>query len=210
MISVFKKPFNCTVFKVLLVEDNLAQAKLLQELLLDVQGIRVTLSHVQRLSEAIEALNQNDFDVILLDLSLPDSQGLDTLVRVQEYVCQGDNCAYPAIIVLIGHDDRELALLAIRAGAQDCLVRDKIESELLIRSLGYATERQYAAQPLQNPEGKYRCIISNNKDISFSTEFKQAEQELDRFFSISLDLLCIAGFDGYFKRLNPAWETTLG
>jgi PAS domain S-box-containing protein len=210
MISVFKKPFNCTVFKVLLVEDNLVQAKLLQELLLDVQGVRVTLSHVQRLSEAIEALNQNDFDVILLDLSLPDSQGLDTLVRVQEYVCQGDNCAYPAIIVLIGHDERELAVLAIRAGAQDCLVRDKIESELLIRSLGYATERQYAAQPLQNPEGKYRCIISNNKDISFSTEFKQAKQELDRFFSISLDLLCIAGFDGYFKRLNPAWETTLG
>src|SRR3569832_1589123 len=63
---------------------------------------------------------------------------------------------------------------------------------------------------MQNSEGKYRCIISNNEDISFSTEFKQAEQDLDRFFSISPDLLCIAGFDGYFKRLNRAWETTLG
>ncbi len=233
MKSVLKETINYSVFKVLLVEDNLTEAELLQNLLIEAERVEVPLTHVQRVSEAIEALNQENFDAILLDLSLPDSNGLDTLTRIQECLCQCNTRIYPPIVVLTGYDDEELALQSIRTGAQDCLVKGKVDSQLLIRSLRYAIERQQRQEGLQRSE-KNRCVIYNDAEmrgrgdegksanitqlssqnyqqtVAFQTEVKQTEQELDCFFSLSIDLLCVAGFDGYLKHFNPAWETTLG
>ncbi len=170
MKSVLKQALNRIAFKVLLVEDNLAEAEVIQTLLLEAKGINVPLTHVQHVSEAIDALRQEDFDVILLDLSLPDHNCLDTIARVQEYVSQGRACTCPPIVVLSTVDDEELALQVIEAGAQDYLVKGKVDRQLLIRSLRYAIERQKTQQALRQNEGKYRCVIDNLKEVIFQTD----------------------------------------
>ena len=135
-----------TAFKVLLVQDNLAVAQQLQEWRLEAKGVRVPVTCVQGVSEALEALNQENFDVILLDFSLPESKWLDTITTLKEYPFQGNTYACPPIVVLSGIEDEELALQAIYAGAQDYLMKGKIESKRLMRSLRYAIARSAAPQ----------------------------------------------------------------
>lgn len=133
--------------KILLIEDNLEDAELIEELLLEpsiIASARIT--KVTRLKEAIEALNQEIFDVILLDLSLPDSQGFDTLSRVAEY-----SPKIP-IIILTACNDRELAIKLIQAGAQDYLVKLNINSTILIRSLQFAIERKQNRETMRQME----------------------------------------------------------
>jgi signal transduction histidine kinase len=96
------------------------------------------LIHVERLDMAIQFLKRDRFDVVLLDLSLPDSFGLDTLRKLQAFA--------PDIpsVVLTGADDLELALQAMAVGAQDYLVKDQLSGQLLERSIRYAIERKKA------------------------------------------------------------------
>jgi DNA-binding response OmpR family regulator len=97
--------------KVLLVEDNPGDVRLLNEALLEVQPAPFDLVHVDRFITAIESLKRETFSAVLLDLSLPDAKGLDTVVRMQR---EAD--AVP-IVVLTGLDDDSTALEAVRAGA---------------------------------------------------------------------------------------------
>jgi signal transduction histidine kinase len=96
------------------------------------------LTHVPRLDVGIQYLSRDRFDVVLLDLSLPDSFGLDTLRTLQEFIPD------IPVVVLTGADDRELALQAMATGAQDYLVKDRISGQLLERSIRYAIERKKA------------------------------------------------------------------
>lgn len=128
---------------VLLVEDNRADARLLTELL-DASPIG-GVSHVAtatRLSEAIARLEANSIDVVLLDLGLPDSQGIDTVIAVRQTAPQ------TPIVVLTGQDDT-LAPQALRAGAQDYLVKGTFGDVLLLRSIRYAVERQLLLERLE-------------------------------------------------------------
>ncbi|NJN59212.1 MAG: response regulator [Leptolyngbyaceae cyanobacterium SL_5_9] len=128
--------------KVLLVEDNSGDARLLQESLANISA-PVTLVHVEMLGEGVQQMQQENFDVVLLDLSLPDSQGLDTLLQAQ---ARG---ATAPIIVLTGLDDAELAVRAVQDGAQDYLVKGQVTGDLLLRSMRYAVERKRTAIALQ-------------------------------------------------------------
>jgi two-component system, NtrC family, sensor kinase len=96
------------------------------------------LTHVERLDVAIQCLNNQRFDIVLLDLSLSDSFGLDTLKKLQESVPD------IPVVVLTGADDRSVALQAMATGAQDYLVKDKISAPLLERAIRYAIERKKA------------------------------------------------------------------
>ncbi|HAX76081.1 MAG TPA: hybrid sensor histidine kinase/response regulator [Cyanobacteria bacterium UBA11372] len=132
-----------SALKILLIEDSLAEARLLEEFLQQAKSKEFNLVHVKRLREAIEQLNQDSFDAILLDLTLPDSQGLDSLPPLISLA--------PSIpiVVLTNTNDDELAIEAVRQGAQDYLVKRQVNSQLLVRSLYYAIERKQMSESLR-------------------------------------------------------------
>ena len=119
---------------ILLVEDNPGDVRLLRETLLQ-EGAKYNLAIKPRLDEAIVAVHACLYDVVLLDLSLPDSQGIDTFNRLN------DICPDIPIIVMTGNNDEELAVTVVQAGAQDYLVKGQVDAPLLIRAIRYAIER---------------------------------------------------------------------
>ncbi len=120
---------------ILLIEDNPGDARLLQETLKDAGNGQFELQHVKRLDEALKLLDEENFGVVLLDLELPDSVGFDTFLRVKEHAIK------LPIIVLTGIYGETLAVNAVKAGAQDYLVKGQVDSNLLVRSIRYAIER---------------------------------------------------------------------
>jgi two-component system, cell cycle sensor histidine kinase and response regulator CckA len=129
--------------KVLLIEDNLAEARLFKELLQDAWAEKFSLSHFQRLRTAKVEINRTDFDVVLLDLTLPDSDGLASLDALIEHAPN------LPIIVLTNTNNAELAFDAVRRGAQDYLLKRQVSPDVLIRSIRYAIERKQNAVALQ-------------------------------------------------------------
>lgn len=121
--------------RVLLIEDDLVDAQLLKRTLAKATSVRFVQTHVDRLSEALKLLDSERFEVILLDLSLPDSSGLETFTDLRS---QSPDIP---IVVLTGLDDETLALEAVQRGAQDYLVKGQGDSSLLVRSIRYAIER---------------------------------------------------------------------
>jgi signal transduction histidine kinase len=132
---------------VLLVEDNPGDAKLVEHHLdaavTDQYVDDLTLTHTERLSEGLSVVEEDPVDLLLLDLGLPESTGLDTVDRVLD--------ADPGvpIIVLTGLADRDTSVEAIARGVQDYLPKDDLDSDRLIRSLRYALERHEQEQRLQ-------------------------------------------------------------
>jgi PAS domain S-box-containing protein len=146
--------------KILLIEDNPGDVLLLQETLSEITFVELELVHVDRLKNALKKLSSEDFDVILLDLVLPDSNGLDTFIQIQE-----QTPATP-IVVLTGMADETLAISAMKAGAQDYLVKGQVSgSDLLLRSMRYAIERKRIEATLQQREQEFRTLAENAPDI---------------------------------------------
>jgi two-component sensor histidine kinase len=121
--------------RALLVEDNPGDARLLQAVVAEVAAGRVSWVTVERLSTALHQLRNESFDVILLDLSLPDAHGLETFTKASEHAS-----GIP-IVVLTGTDDEELAVKTVQAGAQDYLVKGHTDGHLVLRAMRYAIER---------------------------------------------------------------------
>ncbi len=134
---------NDTVINILLIEDNPGDARLVQELLLDVRGLRFIIEHVDRVADGVLRLEAGGVDVVLLDLSLPDSFGLETFFRVRTQAPQ------VPIVVMTELDDESMAVRTVREGAQDYLVKDQVESTLLARTLRYAIERKAVTEQLR-------------------------------------------------------------
>jgi two-component system, cell cycle sensor histidine kinase and response regulator CckA len=146
--------------KILLIEDNPGDVLILQETLSEITFVELKLVHVDRLKNALKKLSSEDFDVILLDLVLPDSNGLDTFIQIQE-----QTPATP-IVVLTGMTDETLAISAMKAGAQDYLVKGQVSgSDLLLRSMRYAIERKRIEATLQQREQEFRTLAENAPDI---------------------------------------------
>lgn len=133
---------NSIPIRILLVEDNPGDARLLRESLMEVDSFRFDLTHVSTLSGGLERLAESVTDVVLLDLSLPDSFGLDSFIQVH---AQAPGVPF---VVLTGLADETLAIEAVRQGAQDYLVKGQVDPELLIRSIHYAIERKRSDEAL--------------------------------------------------------------
>ena len=121
--------------KILLIEDNPDDAFLIQETFADTGNTSCDWDWVERLSDGLDRLSADHFTVVLLDLSLPDSHGLETFTKAHEQAPD------VPIILMTGLDDEELALQAVQKGAQDYLVKHQVDAQTLGRSLSYAVER---------------------------------------------------------------------
>ena len=153
------------IINILLIEDNPGDIRIIKEHLKEAKEFKFNLHSVENLLKGLTCITENSFDIILLDLLLPDSSGIETLERILE-----KDSKYP-IIVLTGMDNLNLAIQAIKAGAQDYLVKGQIESNALIRSIFHAIDRhkmmrtiESLVDNLQKDELRLRKIIEENAD----------------------------------------------
>jgi K+-sensing histidine kinase KdpD len=135
------KPENISL---LLVEDNPADAGLVREALAEAAGVRFSLEHADRLSKALQMLAASRFDAVLLDLTLPDSEGVGTFVSVLA------TAPHTPVLVLSGIDAEEIALEAVERGAQDYLVKGQVDSHWLPRAIRYAMQRKRAEEEIKS------------------------------------------------------------
>ena len=132
------------ITRVLLIEDNPGEALLLRTSLAELDDFPVEVLHARTLSMGIDWLAREMIEVVLLDLGLPDSQGLDTVTKLISQETE------VPIVVLTGLDDKTVALEAMKRGAQDFLVKDAlVDSELLVRTIRYSIERKRAELALR-------------------------------------------------------------
>jgi len=136
--------------RVLLIEDNEDDAILIREMLAGKEDLGIKLEWVDRLSRGLTQLAPGEIDLVLLDLSLPDAHGLETFDTVQAHAQD------VPIVVLTGLDDEALASQAVRKGAQDYLVKGRLDSYLLTRAARYAIERKQAQRALRESEAQLR------------------------------------------------------
>ncbi len=125
-----------TSLQILLIEDNPGDALLVQEMLSDADSEVFELRRANSLLGGLDALAERGADVVLLDLNLPDSHGLETFSSLRKHAPD------VPVVLLTGNDDDGLALRAVEEGAQDYLVKDRLDSEALVRALRYAVVRQ--------------------------------------------------------------------
>src|ERR1700730_14230742 len=158
--------------KVLLVEDNLGDARLLKEYLKEQEGCLFELIHVDRLSEALRVLGVESFGIVLLDLSLPDAQGLDTIRRLHSHA------EHVPIVVLTGLNDEEVALAAVEQGAQDYLIKGQVDGSLLARSLRYAIQRHSAEKILKERNRELVILRKISETILGSVDLKSVTERI--------------------------------
>ncbi len=152
-------------FRVLLVEDNPGDARFLQEILADEKHAPFEIvRRVERLAEAFAFLDESNPDLVLLDLTLPDSAGIDTFDKVHT------RTPHTPIIVLSGLDDEELALHTVKRGAQDYLVKGHFDGHLLVRAMRYAVERAHAEMALASERNLLRNLVDNLPDYIYAKD----------------------------------------
>lgn len=142
--------------KVLLVEDNPGDVRLIREMLKEAKPNLAALEESPSLMAAVERLAKGGIDAVLLDLGLPDSQGISTFVKL--------NQQFPRtpIVVLTGLTDEGVGLRAVREGAQDYLIKGKVDSPWLCRAILYAVERMQGKEALARSEEQYRLLFEKN------------------------------------------------
>lgn len=150
--------------RLLIIEDNPADQFLLETLLEETSIDIAQHLEASSITEALKTINTNSVDLILLDLSLPDTFRLDGLTEIRKV------SGYIPVIVLTGLDDDLVALDAIKQGAQDYLVKGKYSSIELERSIRYACERVKGQRLLEENERYFRLLTENSNDLTFQLD----------------------------------------
>ncbi len=142
--------------QILVVEDNAGDYLLIEQMLLEIRDFQKDIIHVDALAEAIQNIQKKNFDVILLDLSLPDSYGIDSFFRISQ------NAPQTPVLILSGLNDMKFAHDAVKNGAQDYLVKGEFEEKLLAKSITYSIERKNSIELLRESQETYRLLFENN------------------------------------------------
>ncbi len=141
---------------ILVVEDNNGDFLLIQDMLFAIRDFAKDVSHSESLQDAVEYVKKHKTDVILLDLSLPDSYGIDSFTHLNQA-----NPAVP-ILILSGLNDTRFAHDAVKIGAQDYLVKGEFEEKLLAKSILYSIERKSSMEMLRQSQASYKLLFENN------------------------------------------------
>ena len=179
--------------RLLLIEDNPGDVRLIKEMLRGPDGQWFDLESAETFAHGLARAREAAFDVLLLDLSLPDSSGIETLTRACAELPE------TAIVVLTGYDDQTVGVQAVQQGAQDYLVKGDVDGKLLRRTINYAMERHRAEMALLRSSEEYRSLIDDVFDTSMV-----AVIILDREFSV---VWCNEATEVYF---GVAREQLLG
>lgn len=151
--------------KILMFEDDPKDILIIQRMLSKANNLQFDIECCHSLVDGLKQLDKDKIDVVLLDLSLPDSQGIKSLQQIST------ECSQIPIIVLTGNENESTGINAIQIAAQDYLIKDQIDTSLLVRSIRYAIERhrlrlslEQRTKELQASENNFRKIISKNVD----------------------------------------------
>jgi signal transduction histidine kinase len=149
-----------------LIEDNPADARLIEAMLAETNALSFELSCARSLTEGVQRLRSSEFDVVLLDLGLPESTGLETLERLRA------SALLPTLVVLSGLTDEGVAVQALQSGAQDYLVKGQVDGPQLARSIRYAIGRFQTEEALRRrtqelSEAKERAELANKAKSTF-------------------------------------------
>ncbi|HYE99934.1 MAG TPA: PAS domain S-box protein, partial [Planctomycetota bacterium] len=185
---------------VLLIEDNPGDVRLIREALREFPGARFRVTDVGRLTEALDHLGRIDADVVLLDLGLPDSTGLNTLVKV----CQ--TAPEVPVVVLTSLEDEALGLEAVRQGADDYLLKGRSDPNPVARSIQYAIERKLYRHALQASDDRYSALIRHIPDVTWTADeqgrFLFVSPNLKKMCGLTSEEACKAGV-GWGDRIHP-------
>jgi diguanylate cyclase len=187
-------------FPVLLVEDNRGDARLVQELLREAESGRFEVSHVERLADARQSLMETGAGCVLLDLSLPDASRLEALMQLR--------AAAPdvPIVILSGLQDELLAVKAVQEGAQDYLVKGRVDGHAIGRSITYAVERKHAEMELSQ-KAMHDALTGLPNRTLFIDRLKHAVIRAKRHHSVMA--VMFVDLDG-FKPINDRYGHAAG
>lgn len=186
--------------RILLIEDNDGDSRLIREFLREKEMFSSHLDRVETLAAGLKKLRETEPDVVLLDLSLPDSQGEQTLHKVQE------QASGVPVVVLTGHNDPEDAARLVREGAQDYLVKDEFDGRLLQRAIRYAIERKRYSDADRKKMEMLNALYVGARHLSESLNSREIAKNMTRDlvekFGVSLAGVFQAEPDGEVRLLD--------
>ncbi len=145
-------------YRILLIEDNLSYIAVLKQMFLNITSFKCQLQTTNTLKAGCEELKKNKFDIVLLDLELPDSQGKDTFDNIIKFA------GHVPIVLVSALEDVNLAITLIREGACDYLLKKELNYSLLEKTIHYIVERKLTEKLLEDSEKKYRDIVEASLD----------------------------------------------
>jgi len=144
-----------SITEILLIEDIPAEAGLIKEMLSESRQQMFSVQHVRSLAEGLSLLRSRSFAAVLVDLVLPDSQGLETALAVRN-----QSIMTPVVVITV-QDDEDTALKLLQLDIQDYLLKDELNSRLLLRSIRYAIQRKRDTETLRESETHYRTLFNS-------------------------------------------------
>ena len=198
---------------ILLIEDNPGDVRLIREMLAESKLQFFSLKHSGSLSDGLDSLSENIHNVVLLDIGLPDSSGLDSVYEIKK------TAPMIPVVMLTGLDDEKTAVSALQLGVQDYLVKDRIDSNLLVRSIRYALERKQIEEELRRhreflmelvEERTVELQKSNMALLLEIAERKEINKLLENVFSNVHVLIAYMDTDFNFIRVNSKYAEADG